>query len=435
MAKTAALRVHDGRLWRAPIELTVVRGADKGRKVVVHAVGCSLGSDPGCDLALADEAVSSRHAEIELGERGALLVDQGSTNGSWLGDRRVERAFLAPKDEIRVGRTVIRVALLTPEEVAVGEGGRWGELIGASLPMRELFAQLDRIAASDSPVMLEGESGTGKDVAARALHARSRRAEAAFVVFDCAAANPELLEATLFGWRRGAFSGAHDDRAGLFEEADGGALYLDGLDELPLALQAKLLRALDQGEVRRLGAGEATRVDVRPIAATRRRLAAEVERGAFREDLFHRLQILHATLPPLRHRDGDVPLLARHFLAELGDGRLLGEEALAALAAYRWPGNVRELRNALLRGLAFATSPELAPRHLQLPKGSAVPSRSALPFYEARQRVIDDFERRALDGLLEEHRGNVTQAARAAGVPRQSFHKLLARHGLRRGPG
>jgi DNA-binding NtrC family response regulator len=292
-------------------------------------------------------------------------------------------------------------------------------------------------------VLVTGESGTGKELVARALHAAGPRARRPFVALNCAALPAELAEAELFGHVRGAFTGAVHDRAGLFEAADGGTLFLDEIGDMPLGLQAKLLRVLEAGEVTRVGATRPVAVDVRVVAATHRGLDALVAAGRFRDDLRYRVAVLTVELPPLRERREDVPALAAHFLAHFAERhavppRPLADDARRALLAHDWPGNVRELRNAIERALLLADGDAIAAADLPAEvRGSTAPLRPAeaaaadLPFVEARRRALDAFDRAFLAAALERHGGNVSAAARVLGLHRPSLQKLIARLGLR----
>jgi DNA-binding NtrC family response regulator len=291
--------------------------------------------------------------------------------------------------------------------------------------MQRLFALLERAAPTDSTILLTGESGTGKEVLAEAIHRRSRRAQGPFIVFDCGAVVPGLIESELFGHEAGAFTNAVRARPGLLADASGGTLLLDEIGELPLVLQPKLLRALSKGEVRRVGASTMTQVDVRVIAATHRNLEEASGAGRFRADLYFRLAVVVAHVPPLRYRPEDIPLLAHHFIA-----RMISEEkaravltpsVIAALLAHDWPGNVRELRNTVERLLAVG---ELA--------GAFTHGVPAEPesYYAAKRNAIDRFERAFVRVSLDACGGVVTQAAKRAGISRQMFHRLMSRHGI-----
>jgi DNA-binding NtrC family response regulator len=296
--------------------------------------------------------------------------------------------------------------------------------------MRRIYPLCERLAAAVVPVVIEGETGTGKEVLAEALHQRGPLARQPFVVFDCTAVAANLVESELFGHERGAFTGAVSSRRGLFEQAAGGTLLIDEIGDLDLLLQPKLLRAIERSEIRRVGGDRAIHVEVRVLAATRRSLDDLVRQGRFRDDLFHRMAVARIALPPLRDREGDVELLARHFYRELGaDPGSLDVELLARWQAYRWPGNVRELRNAVARHLALG--------ELEWQEVGAVQSSSLdvvervlalnLPLGQAREHVLREFEQRYLERALRSHRGVVTQAARASGIARRHFQRLRAR--------
>ncbi|HET8724534.1 MAG TPA: sigma-54 dependent transcriptional regulator [Anaeromyxobacteraceae bacterium] len=315
-------------------------------------------------------------------------------------------------------------------------------MVGKSPAMREVYRRLEQAAALDITVLLGGETGTGKELAARAVHHQSSRKAGRFVPVNCGALPPDLVESELFGHARGAFTGAVGARVGLFAEADRGTIFLDEIGELPLPTQVKLNRVLQEREVRRVGDSAPTRVDVRVIAASHRDLRAEVQAGRFREDLFYRLNVFPVRLPPLRERLEDLPLLAAHFLEK--HARAMGREitgidpeALRLLAAWPWPGNVRELENAVARAVAIAPGPTLLPR--DLPPELAAPGTASppgtvlatLPYREALDQAQDRVSRDYLVALLTEFQGNVTRAAARAGVERESLHRLLKRHGLR----
>ena len=426
MAATRRLGIRDGAevvaVRRAVLEVT--RGPDRGRKVELDGEGaCAIGGAEGCDLRLTDDSVSQRHAEIVV-ERGAYVVrDLGSTNGTRIGGVLIREAAIDRRTvELSVGESELRLRQLDDErEVRLSLAERFGAAVGRAPAMRRVFDILERAAAVDSTVLLLGESGTGKEVLAESLHARSTRSDGPFVVVDCAALPPGLAESELFGHVQGAFTGASEDRAGALEEASGGTLFLDEIGELPLDLQPVLLRALDARQVRAVGADRYRPIDVRVVAATHRNLQREVEEGRFRADLFYRLSVVTVTVPPLRHRREDVPLLARALCAQLrpdsDPDELLSASMRAALAAHDWPGNVRELRNAIERILVLGDPGELAP----------APGPES--YHEARRRVLDTFEREYVRARLAECGGVMAQAATRAGISRQMFHRLARRHG------
>jgi len=335
-----------------------------------------------------------------------------------------------------------RLADAARRAVAPGAEQAFHNLVGGSAAMREAYALLERAAQVDATVLLLGETGTGKELAARAVHFHSARRERRFVAVNCGALPADLVESELFGHARGAFTGAAAARPGLFEEAEGGTIFLDEVGELPLAAQVKLNRALQEKEIRRVGDNAPIRIDVRVVAATHRDLREEIRAGRFREDLFYRLNVIAVTLPPLREREGDVPLLAAHFLEKHARAlrrKVVGvePEALARLAGYAWPGNVRELENTIERAVAVSTGemigladlpPEVA-RAAPAPTGAA--ALAAMPYKDAVAGARERVSREYLVALMTEFEGNVTRAAERAGVERESLHRLLRKHGLR----
>jgi DNA-binding NtrC family response regulator len=315
-------------------------------------------------------------------------------------------------------------------------------LVGKSERMRDVYRLLEQAAGLDITVLLGGETGTGKELAARAIHFHSSRKERRFVPVNCGALPPDLVESELFGHARGAFTGAVSAKAGLFEEAEGGTLFLDEIGELPLATQVKLNRVLQEKEIRRVGDNAPVKVDVRVIAATHRNLRSEIQSGRFREDLFYRVNVFPILLPPLRERPEDVPLLAAHLLekharAMRRDISGFDPDALRLLTSYAWPGNVRELENAVERAAAIASGPTILAR--DLPPELAIPASllppgpvlASMPYREVVEQAQDKVSREYLVALLTEFHGNVTKAAARAGVERESLHRLLKKHGLR----
>jgi DNA-binding NtrC family response regulator len=317
---------------------------------------------------------------------------------------------------------------------------RFGEVLGASVPMRALLARLQRLAAEDQTVLIVGESGTGKELIARALHAEGNRAGKSFVVFDCCAVSPGLVEAELFGHARGAFTGAIAARQGVFEAAHKGTLLIDEIGDLPIELQPRLLRVLERREVRRLGETHERCVDVRVIAATHRDLRAFVKAGSFRQDLYYRLAVCEVRVPPLRERREDVAVLLDHLLGELGSRRRredMPKGTLELLESYDWPGNVRELRNVVARLLLFPeeASSLLAPTEVTGPggEGERAPRLEGLdlPLKAARELVVASFERRYIETKIAAAHGNMTRAAASMSISRQYLYRLLELHGLR----
>jgi DNA-binding NtrC family response regulator len=390
---------------------------------------CAIGSHPSNDVVLVDAAVSRFHCELRIDRDRVRLHDMGSTNGTTLDGVPVLVAIVRDGSAIQLGRSTLRFQL-APEvnRVPVSERTELGQLVGSSWSMRTVFALLERAARTHSTILIEGESGTGKEGAARAVHAASPRAERPFVVIDCGAIPADLLESELFGHERGAFTGATERRIGAFEAADGGTVFLDEIGELPAELQPKLLRVLEQREIRRLGGNATIKVDVRIVAATNRDLRAEVNAGRFRPDVYFRLAVVKAVLPPLRSRLEDLPLLVDRIVATLdlppaAAARLREPGFIAGLARHAWPGNVRELRNHLERCAVLGDL------------DTSGDGRDAVEFrtyQEARDQVLAEFERRYAEQLLAYHRGNVSAAARASGIDRTYLHRLMRRHGLTR---
>ncbi len=394
---------------------------------------CTVGSHPSNDLVLEDETVSRFHCVVAVESRGVRVRDEGSANGTLVDGVRVQDAWLRDGAELRLGAVAVRFQLTTERfQVPLHPEGHFGGLVGESPAMRQIFAMLERCARTDATVLLEGETGTGKEGAAEAIHRHSPRADHPFVVVDAGALPPNLLESELFGHEKGAFTGAHATRIGAFEAADGGTVFLDEIGELPADLQPKLLRVLERRTIQRVGESTRRPIDVRFIAATNRNLREAVNTGEFRSDLYFRLAVVTVRLPPLRERLDDLPMLVRCLLEQMGTDRptlerLSGPGFVAQLRKGHWGGNVRELRNHLERCLVLD-----AP----LPVGEfgdakgAVPSTS-LSYQEARRAALDAFERGWLEALLKAHDGNVSAAARAADVNRPYLHRLLRRHGLR----
>jgi two-component system, NtrC family, nitrogen regulation response regulator GlnG len=417
-----------------------VMGEEPGREFSLPSVGVVVGADPSADLPLADSAVSRRHCSIVPTSHGFEVTDLGSLNGTFLDGLAIARATVPIGAVLRVGTTLLQ---LMPEEVAVeiepSRATAFGGLFGASPAMRQAFAVLERVSTSSASVLFMGESGTGKELAARAVHQHSPRRSGPFVVFDCGASSETLIESDLFGHRKGAFTGAASDRAGVFALAHGGTLFLDEIGDLPLALQPKLLRLLEAGEVTPLGGQKSEHYDVRVVAATHRNVWDEVGRGAFRGDLYYRLAVVEVHLPPLRQRPADVPELVRRFLATHGAPvEAIEGPNLERLLAYSFPGNVRELRNVIARAVAlsppgtpFSRLPILlraaSSSDAQAPRG-----RADQPFHEAKSEVMDRFEREYLDDLLRRSDGNMAEAARRAGLERKYLYRLLERVGVER---
>jgi DNA-binding NtrC family response regulator len=369
------------------------------------------------------------------GTRRRRDEDLDSRNGTLLDGVPVGRGGLREGSIIRCGRSVLQFHFAEDHvPLPLSERTAFGSLVGASVAMRAVFAVLERAAQADATVLIEGETGTGKEGAAESLHTQSARSDRPFVVVDCSALPANLLESELFGHEKGAFTGATSRRIGAFEAANGGTLFLDEVGELPQDLQPKLLRVLEQRQIRRLGSNQHVAVDVRVVAATNRDLRAQVNEGNFRSDVYYRLAVVKVTLPPLRERVEDVPLLVDRFRARLSVDdvtaeRLFTSEFLNRLGRSAWPGNVRELRNFLERCVVMQQSLPL--QDLQAETQQPFRVDATLSYAEAKQAVVLEFERQYLAALLQRHGGNVSKAARAAEMDRPYLYKLLHRHGLR----
>jgi DNA-binding NtrC family response regulator len=414
----------------------VTEGPDVGRSLSIDAsrpAPVLVGKSETCDLRLTDRQVSRRHASIDLQGQVLRLVDLDSTNGTYVNGLRVHDVALSGGETIRLGTTALRVRpSVSGGAVVLSTADHFGKLLGASLEMRRLYPLCERLAGSDVPVLIEGETGTGKEVLAESLHEASARASRPFVVFDCTTVAPTLLESALFGHERGAFTGASETRTGVFEDAHGGTLLIDEIGDLDVSLQAKLLRALERREVRRVGGKGWIKVDVRVLSATRRDLDKEVQAGRFRDDLYYRIAVARIELPPLRRRRGDVAMLARSFWTKLApDGATAPPpELLDRLEAHAWPGNVRELFHAVARYVALGELDEAGGTRRPDGRVSSFDDVLALdlPFARAREKVIEAFERRYVERIVARHGGNVARAAEASGLARRYFQLLRARH-------
>jgi transcriptional regulator with GAF, ATPase, and Fis domain len=422
---------------RVGVHVVVLSGSAKG---TTRPLGEKLrvGKAEDNDLVLADDTVSRHHCELSRANDGVHVRDLGSTNGTRVQGARVSEAIVQPGTVLRVGE--IEIALrpaVRNVEVMPSDKTWFGAAIGASLAMRSIFGVLEQIAHTDATVLLEGETGTGKDVLARAIWTESAHAQGPFVVVDCGALSYALLESELFGHERGSFTGAVAARQGAFELADGGTVFLDEIGELPLDVQPKLLRVLEAREFRRVGGNKTLKANVRLIAATKRNLQREVQAGKFREDLYFRLAVVPVTVPPLRARREDIPPLVRHILKGCGASLTVSDETMQVLMAHDWPGNVRELRNVLERTVYLARASGQTELNLvTLPTaagtgGEVFQFEPAKSYRETRAKFDAEFERRYVKWLLGRHSGNVSAAAREAKMDRKHLHDMAKKHGLR----
>jgi DNA-binding NtrC family response regulator len=433
--------------------LVVVAGPDRGLEVELSGTRITIGTSPSNDLQIQDKTVSRHHCQIEVREDRYVLRDLGSTNGTKVGGTSIVEAIIAPGARISLGDTEL---VFEPkkkwERVQVEDTDHFGAMYGSSAAMKRVFAMLHKVAATDLSCILVGETGTGKELAARALHEASARAGRNFVVVDCGAVSRNLIESELFGHEKGSFTGADRQRIGAFEMADGGTIFLDEIGELPIELQPKLLRALERREIKRLGATKHLSVDVRVIAATHRNLSSMIRKSEFREDLYYRLAEVVVDLPPLRDRREDIAIIVQHIIDEHATQgsrvRAIDSNALAELQTREWQGNVRELRNVLRRALALAMTEEIRLADLSALSGgrrrptSSVPPTPGqegpalevgedLPIKDARERWVAPMEREYLVRLLKRCNGDLNQASQVAGVHRKSLERLLRQHGLK----
>ncbi|HYV47231.1 MAG TPA: sigma 54-interacting transcriptional regulator [Myxococcaceae bacterium] len=410
--------------------VTVSGGPDAGAQRTLQGP-LFVGTHADAGLRLTDPTVSRYHVELRPHPDGVLVRDLGSTNGTFLHGTRVTEVVVQNAGRFLVGHTELSISQ-DEEDLGrpISTRDAFGRALGRSRAMRELFGVLEAVAPTDSTVVLLGESGTGKELLAEALHLASPRRDKPLVVFDCGAVAPTLVESELFGHVKGSYTGATQDRLGAFLSANGGTLFLDEIGELPPDLQPKLLRALERGTVKRLGEDLQREADVRIVAATHRDLEAETRAGRFRADLYYRLAVVVARVPPLRERPDDLPLLVDRLLQESGRTDFQVSPALMEkLAAHSWPGNVRELRNLVQRALAGG-GVDLQPR-----ASGMAGNLNELPFKEAKEKLLEAFTKEYLQALLARCEGNMSEAARSAGLTRSHLYELVERHGLKAAPG
>ena len=424
-------------------KLLAVSGPLKGQEFVVSSETFTIGSGRSNDLHLEDSTVSRRHCEIDLIPDGYSIRDLGSTNGTYVQGVRIKSAFLDEGTEFQLGSTrLVFCPMQEMMEYKVSQNKSFGGLLGASVPMRRVFHIAERYANTNSTMMIEGETGTGKEVLAEEIHKHSDRRSKPFIVIDCASLAKDLVASELFGHSKGAFTGAISDRVGAFEHADGGTVFLDEIGDLSQELQPQLLRVLEKREVKRVGSNTVRKINVRIISATNKKLQNEVNAGNFREDLYFRLSGIHIELPPLRKRKDDIEILTVAFLKEFlgpqADSLVANvAEAARALHNHDWPGNVRELRN-LVEIASYSEQRPIdlsaflylgrsrTPRHHDGTRFAA-----DRPFKIVKQELIQEFEKHYIDDLLKRHNGNVSKASRDAGIERAYLQRLLRKHGLR----
>jgi transcriptional regulator with GAF, ATPase, and Fis domain len=435
----ATTRLAQPRARAEAVVLVVVDGPSRGKRVEIKKGVAKVGSSAACDLVLDDRAVSRLHFEVAISGRGLRLRDLGSTNGTQVAGLGIVEAEIPAGTTVVVGSSGVRVERVGESLPLPPASTResFGALFGKSLAMRQVYAILERVAPTDTTVLVRGETGTGKEVVARSIHDASPRARDPFVAVDCGAIPESLFESELFGHARGAFTGAANERPGVFEEAHGGTLFLDEIGELPPSLQPKLLRALETRSIRRVGTNVERPVDVRVIAATNRPLERTVNEGGFREDLYYRLAVVEIVLPPLRERPGDIAELAEIFHRQRGNTTPLPRSFLESLLRRPFPGNVRELRHVVERAALFGALDEggagtPAPA-VALPQSLEDLAALHLPLKDARDAWTEQFELVYVKSVLDRADGNVTHAAELAGVNRRFLQRLMARLGIRGG--
>ncbi|RKG56635.1 FHA domain-containing protein [Corallococcus sp. AB011P] len=428
----ATATLNRGRAGQVRMVLRVLSGAEAGKTHPLKQGTYTVGKNPTCDIVLTDKAVSRQHLKLEVHAEHVVATDLGSHNGSFVEGLRFTAMELRPGSVITLGTTELK---LVPEDtrersLPLSSRDRFGALVGGSRKMREAFTVLERLAPGGADVLIHGETGTGKDLCAEAIHQQSPRAKGPFVIVDLAGVPSTLIESELFGHVKGSFTGAQGDRAGAFERAQNGTVFLDEIGELPLDLQPRLLRVLERRQVKRVGGNDYFTVNVRVVAASHVNLEQAVQQGKFRRDLFHRLAVLRVTLPALRDRPEDIPLLIDHMLKLMGrQPGALSDQTRALLMQYPWPGNVRELRNVVEQVVNLGEE--------ALPDLEAHPGADGrkgpdldLPFKEAKEHLIEVFERDYLKNLIERCEGNISRASREADIDRVYLRKLLRKHGL-----
>ncbi|CAM3355967.1 FHA domain-containing protein [Corallococcus sp. ZKHCc1 1396] len=422
---------RDAQRWQAA-QVRVKQGTTE----TVHRLtgdSFTVGKDTGCDLVLQDRFISGKHLKVTRKDGVFHVVDLRSTNGTWLGPVRLFEAEVTLPTSLRVGEAEL---ILEVVPAAKKEAPSFHGILGGDPSVRQLTDLIQRVAPSTAAVTILGESGTGKELVANALHACSPRANRPLIPVNCAAISKELIESELFGHEKGAFTGSVGARKGAFEEADGGTLFLDEIGELPLDLQAKLLRALESGEIKRVGASRPMHVDVRVVAATNRDLLAASREGRFREDLYYRLCVVPLHLPPLRNRRGDVLGLAEHFVrafAPRGQTVRFTQPALERLQQHAWPGNIRELRNVVHRALLLRKGPSIDAGDLSFDQevnretGVTVPE---LPPGMTLEQMLEKLERQIIETALRRFNNNRERVARELGLARSTLFKRLKDWGM-----
>lgn len=410
--------------------LVVASGTPNEKRFPLKEKSLIIGYAPECDVVVDDPSVSRKHCEIRPLKVGAQLKDLGSRNGTFVGNHRIEDAYLYDGINVTIGSTQF---FLTSDTENYGDlknaPTQFGEAIANSSSMRRVFSILERVAPTDVTVMILGETGTGKDVLARAIHRSSQRKNEVFEIFDAGAVAPTLIESKLFGHKKGSFTGAIADQKGAFVAADRGTLFIDEIGELNLDLQPTLLRALEEGTVAPLGGAERVSFDARVIAATNRELETEVKEGRFREDLYYRLGVVFVRVPPLRERREDIVLLAKHFTKGTTPKVVFSDSSMELLQRHEWPGNVRELKNVVLGAVAVCTSNTLEPKDF-FSLFDTKKRANTLDGLPLGGRTLESIEKAAIQQTLERLQGNKTKTAKALGIATSTLYEKLKKYEL-----
>ncbi|TAK10110.1 MAG: FHA domain-containing protein [Candidatus Manganitrophaceae bacterium] len=408
-------------------QIMIVAGPDQGKVFPFSEGVLRIGRAGRNDVVLSDPSVSSLHLEIEATPSTIQVRDLGSTNGTRINGQRIQSSIAEIGSEIQIGQTRLKIQPEEPTEPIAPPA--LGRLIGQSPKMQEVFRMIQRGAKGEVAVLVQAETGCGKELVAQEIHRLSPRAQGPFITLDCSAIPKELIESELFGHEKGAFTTAISQRKGAFELARGGTVFLDEIGELPIEMQPKLLRVLEERTFKRVGGNEVLRSDFRIIAATNRWLDQEVLAGRFRQDLYFRLYVLPIFLPPLRERKEDIPLLVEHFLR--GKSIQVSPEAIEKMTAHAWPGNVRELRNVIERAVVMMEGNTLRPEDLLFLQAS---DRAGQPMSWEEQKAspptgsLEEIEKQVIQRTLKAHRGDKKAAAQVLGIALSTLYEKLKRH-------
>ncbi len=411
------------------VKLAVTKGRELGKEFVIDKGMLRIGGKKENDVVIADDTVSRHHAVIEEKKGQYVIRDLESTNGTFVDGLRVSEAFLNEGSIIRLGNTELRFIPVEEKiELTPSKKDRFGDIVGKSKEMKDVFGILEKVSKTDATILIIGETGTGKELVAKAIHENSNRSKRPFVVIDCSAIARNLIESELFGHEKGAFTGAVSARHGAFETANGGTIFLDEIGELEPDMQPRLLRVLEAREIKRVGGTNIIPVDVRIIAATNRDLSAEIKKNRFREDLFYRLSVININLPQLKDRKDDIPLLIDYFIKANKTRKIKGvaKETLNILINYIWPGNIRELRNVIERAIALGTSDYIEPKDLILTKPQVSEKETA----DLSGRTLEEIEKSAIIQTLKTHKGNKTTTAKALGIAYSTLYEKMKKYSI-----